>query len=478
MATPKFALLLVFLSLLTAGCATNPVTGEQDFVLMSEAQEVKLGRDYHQQILKQYRVYQDQALQDYVEELGQRLVKKSHRKKLPFRFTVLDSPEVNAFALPGGYIYITRGIMAYLNSEAELSGVIGHEIGHVTARHSVRQHASSTATGILGAVLTVGVGAGADLFGSLGQAMVSGYGREHELEADRLGAEYLARVGYDPDEMIAVIGVLKNQEEYERQRATEEGREARAYHGVFASHPENDERLKGVIKAARKLKTPTTLADNRDIYLNKIDGMVYGAGEHEGVIRDRNFYHKSLGIGLLAPEGWQIENLPDRLLLFPKSRDAIVQVLVEPREEVENPEKFLRSRLKGKELDATLELSQSSLQGFAATTEGQTHWGPRQVRYAVWLKDDQAYSFAAAAQKSANFQTLDQEFLGIVNSFHALDEHELALATLRLVIKSPAGKSFVELANDSPLKNAAAQLRLLNGKFPTGEPEQHVKIVQ
>ena len=161
-------------------------------------------------------------------------------------FTLLDSAQVNAFALPGGYVYITRGIMAYMNSEEELAGVLGHEIGHVTARHGVRQHGAQTAAGVIGVLATIATGSRevAQASNQLGGALVRGYGRKHELEADRLGAEYLALTNYDPEKMLDVVEILKDQEEFEIQRAREDGREPRVYHGVYSTHPSNDLRLR------------------------------------------------------------------------------------------------------------------------------------------------------------------------------------------------------------------------------------------
>ncbi|MCG6864909.1 MAG: M48 family metalloprotease, partial [Thiogranum sp.] len=157
--TAKTVVLLTALAAcLLPGCATNPVTGRQDFVLMSESEEIALGKKYNQQILAEMPAYNDPGLTAYVNEVGQRIAHASHRPDLDYHFTVLDSSMVNAFALPGGYIYITRGIMAYLNSEAELAAVLGHEVGHVTARHSVRQQSAATATGVAGAVLGAATG--------------------------------------------------------------------------------------------------------------------------------------------------------------------------------------------------------------------------------------------------------------------------------------------------------------------------------
>ncbi|MBU4500849.1 MAG: M48 family metalloprotease, partial [Gammaproteobacteria bacterium] len=201
-------------------CASNPVSGGKDLVLMSEQQELQLGAQARQDILREYAALENPTLQGYVNAIGQKLAQHSHRPDLQWTFTLLDSADVNAFALPGGYVYITRGLMAYLNSEAELAGVLGHEIGHVTARHGMRQQLASTAAGQgaeLGSVLMPGT----DI---LAQTWTAGYGRAHELEAYRLGAHYLAKSGYDPQAMIAVIGELKNQALFAAEQARREGR--------------------------------------------------------------------------------------------------------------------------------------------------------------------------------------------------------------------------------------------------------------
>ena len=312
----RFSLFIIALAIsYLAGCAANPVTGKQDFVLMSEEKEIDLGRQAHQQILQQYRVYEDPALQAYVSRIVEELSAQSHRSNLVFHATLLDSPQVNAFALPGGYVYITRGIMAYMNSEAELAGVLGHEIGHVTARHGVRQQSASQVTGILATVIGVatGIRGASDAANIAGTALVRGYGREHELEADRLGAEYIAKVGYDPKAMIDVVGILKAQEEFDKQLAAQEGREPRAYHGLFSTHPANDKRLQEVIGAAQRFRSKND-RDSVGEFLELTDGMVLGTGENDGVLRGNKFYHKNLGITLTFPEGWKVDNMPDRLI--------------------------------------------------------------------------------------------------------------------------------------------------------------------
>ena len=318
---------LVVLAVLQ-GCATNPVTGKQDFVMMTEQQEIALGRQYHAEIMKQYVAYDDPALQAYVNRIGQELAANSHRSNLDFRFTVLDSPQVNAFALPGGYVYVTRGIMAYMQDEADLAGVVGHEIGHVTARHSVRQQAQQTIAGLGVAAVAIGTGSAelANLSSSLGGALVAGYGRGMELQSDGLGAEYLARSGYDPQNMIDVVTLLKHQELYERERAEQEGRPPSVYHGLYSTHPTNDRRLQEVIAAADEFKTAEITRPNTGEFLKLTNGMTFGDAEGQGIVRGQAFYHKDLNLTLSFPDGWRLDNQPDSLIGVSGDGSQIIQM--------------------------------------------------------------------------------------------------------------------------------------------------------
>jgi len=270
------SLLAITVVVLFSACSTNPVTGNKDFSLISKDQELAMGAQAHRSILKQNKRYNNPALQAYVNGIGQALARHSHRNNIRYTFTILDDPTVNAFALPGGYIYITTGIMAYLNSEGELAGVLGHEIGHVTARHGTQQQSAGIASAILVDLISKKTGsANGKSLQQLSTALIRGYGREHELQADKLGAEYLARVGYSPNNMIKVVSVLKAQEEFDRYQARKEGRQPRAYHGVFSSHPSNDRRLREVINAANRIKTAGNRGANHDGYLKRINGLKY-----------------------------------------------------------------------------------------------------------------------------------------------------------------------------------------------------------
>lgn len=470
-------------------CAVNPATGKNDFVLMSEQDEIELGSESHAQIVRQFGgAYEDAALQDYVQRVGERLAVNSHRQELAYRFTVLDSPQVNAFALPGGYVYITRGLLAYLNSEAELAAVLGHEIGHVTARHSVRQISGTRAARIgytIGSVLIPELGnqIGQGLFSVLGGAITSGYGRDHELEADRLGAEYLARSGYDPRAMLKVLEVLKDQELYERQLAEEEGRQPRIYHGVFASHPSSDQRLQEAVAFA---ETESDIAaeihapEDFPVYL---DGLVYGDSERAGVVRGETFYHADLGIGFTLPAQWSYENLPKRLVLQAPTRDAVLQVSVEDIEPGQSPREFIRSRNKSKTLGQEDELETVGLEAYSAVIKASNPSVPRLERVSVIYQQGRAYLFTGTAKNRDTFERYDAAFIAAARSFHPLSEREQGFATaLRIRLLRVDGEVDVAgLARQSPLSgHAEEQLRLLNQVYPDGVPApgSRFKIIQ
>ena len=477
----RLASLILTLSIMfITACATNPVSGGKDFVMMSEEQELALGRQYHKEVMKKYKELDDPEIKAMVERVGEELGASSHRKNLIYHFTVLDSPEVNAFATPGGYVYITRGIMAYMNSETDLAGVIGHEIGHVTARHSVRQHAQQQLAGLLGAAVAIKTGsrAAADLSNVLGTAIVRGYGRKHELEADRLGAEYIARVGHEPDSMLDVIEILKDQEEFEQVRAKAEGRKARSYHGTFSTHPRNDDRLKEVINAANRFKASGTRPDNHTGFMRAMDGVVYGHGEDQGVIHNGQFYHKGLDFTIKFPQGWRIKNLPDRLIALSPSNDAVIQMTMIDRNKRESAEQFLRGQFKGKGFREGRSLRSQGADAYAGLANLDTQFGRRPTRVSAVFHGKRAFVVVGAHKNGV----VGQSYFDSIGSIRRLRNSEKKLAEARTlrVVRARRGDTFAKLASRSSLTNyAEEQLRLLNGMFPDGEPKpgQLIKVV-
>lgn len=482
----RFLILLAIASL--QACSVNPVTGNRDLAFMSEAKEVQTGKQYHPQILQQYGVYEDPKVQKYVNDIGQEMVKISHRKNLPFTFTVLDSPVINAFALPGGYVYITRGIMGYINSEAELAGVIGHEIGHVTARHGVRQQASQTLAG-LGSIL-VGVATGSkelmDTAQIFGGALVSGYGRNHELESDRLGAEYLAKVGYRPQAMIDTISVLKDQEVFNNDLAKAEGREPQNYHGLFASHPRNDKRLQEVVKQADKYQSNLKKGDGEERYLQITKDMVFGDSPSQGIIREGKFYHPDLGFVFTIPKKWQLSNQPTAIIMASPNKDSQIQIELQKLDKPMTSQQVLTQRA-----NASQNLSKgriqpialSHLQAHTMKAAINTQQGQLPARITAIVKDEYAYIIAGVAKDAKAFNTSDKSFISLIKSFHRISNSERVKAKpYRFkLIRATRGLTYEKLAAKSPIKTQAAnRLRLLNGDYPNKQPAtgRLIKIIE
>jgi len=477
----RYIAVIVLGALTLTHCAQNPVTGDKDFVLMSEQQEIQMGAQAHQDVLKEYAALANPALQAYVNEVGQRLAKQSHRPNLQWHFTVVDSPDVNAFALPGGYVYITRGIMAYLNSEAELAGVVGHEIGHVTARHGVRQQSTSTAVGlgaVLGSILVPGMNnqAGATLLQTLAQAWTAGYGREHELESDRLGAQYLAKTGYNPQAMIDVIGVLKNQELFAAEQASRNGKKPGTYHGTFDSHPNNDARLKQVVGEANKY-TVANPRDGRSDFLHKMAGVYFGDSPDQGVIRGNALLHDKLGLAIQFPQGWKVQNRADRVIAVSPQGDALVELQQGPRSD-----KPLDTLQKGLKLDAGARYDSGNLSGYPAAFAAGAQQGKPVVVAAVVFNGTQ-YLIAGMAKDKPAYDRERSTLRGTINSFRAITatEKQAARPYVMQLITAQPGTTMAGLARQSPLGvDAESQLRLMNDLYPRGEPKpgQLLKIVQ
>ena len=478
------------LAALLAGCATavNPVTGREERSVMSEADELAEGRKAHAQVLQEYGVVADTRLQAYVNGIGQKLARQSHRAQLNWTFTVLDSPEVNAFALPGGYVYVTRGIMAYMESEADLAGVIGHEIGHVTARHGAQRatRQQSAGLGVLAAsVLGAALGLG-DAASQLSQAVAAGYiasySREQELQADRLGAEYLARSDYRPRNMVDVIAVLRSQERYAADQARAAGRAAPSGANWLSSHPSNDERLQRIREVAAGY--PGDYGDDgRARWLQAIDGLVYGESREQGVTRGRQFFHEPLGFALTAPMGWRVRNGRDAILLVNAAGDAGLALQPAPAGSGRTHEEIIRNGLK----PSSGRVERRVINGFDATHfvgQRQDAQGRTQslVATIVTGPEGRHYVMLHASRDAAALQRAQPGLREAESSFRALNAAERAAAqpwTLTTV-PLPAG-GFDELARRSPLgEEAPAQLRLVNGLYPRGDvrPGQRVKVVR
>jgi predicted Zn-dependent protease len=325
----KLILMMVVLGLTSsvAGCVRNPATGKRQIVLVSEAQEIAMGRQSDPQVREEYGVVDSPALQKYIQSLGRRLVSVSHRPNLEWHFTVVDSPVVNAFAVPGGYIYLTRGILSYLGNEAELAGVLGHEIGHVTARHSVRQITRAE-------LAQIGLGLGQILsptFGQFGNLAESGLGliflrfsRDDEREADRLGVEYSTRSAYDSRQVSNFFDVLGR---------LSAANDRETIPGWLSSHPDPPSRVEATRMLAEEWIKNLGLPEermivNRDAFLRSLDGMVFGNNPREGFTEGTRFYHPDLQFQINFPPGWRVDNTRNAVLALDPQQTSQLQLTV------------------------------------------------------------------------------------------------------------------------------------------------------
>ena len=314
-------LLLATAILVVVSCAVNPVTGKKQIMLMSEAQEVALGISYDPQVMATFGEYANPGLQTYVQSKGTEMGKISHRPNLEYHVKVVDSPVVNAFAVPGGYIYLTRGILAQLNNEAELMGVLGHEMGHVAARHSVSRQTKQQ----LGTLLLIGGMVASDKFAQYAEYAMQGmqllylrFSRDDERMADRLGIEYSSKLGYDAHKMADFFLVLQKMS-----MAETEG-------GVptwMSTHPDPGDRVTAVNNKATQwqdsLKLPSWKV-NGDSYLQMIDGIVYGEDPRQGYTEGNTFYHPELKFKFSYPTDWKLTNAPTQVTIQPSDGKALI----------------------------------------------------------------------------------------------------------------------------------------------------------
>jgi len=303
------------LALGAAGCAMNPATGQHNLMLMSPEDERRQGAELHPEVIKEFGgVYDDPRVAQYVATVGGGLAKTTELPDQNYTFTVLDSPVVNAFALPGGYVYITRGLMALASDEAELAGVLGHELGHVVARHAAQRYSRGLIVGGIAGLL--GAVTGSETVGNVvaglgGLAFVQPFSREQELEADRLGVRYIARAGYDPGAMTSFLSKMRENSRLEARIAGRNPDDVDA-HDIMSTHPRTVERVRQAMELAGAIAGHGTLGE--DAYLTRIDTMIYGDAPRQGLVRGRIFIHPIERYRFEVPEGFRIKNLPDAVV--------------------------------------------------------------------------------------------------------------------------------------------------------------------
>jgi predicted Zn-dependent protease len=477
------ALVLPVLAAGLGGCAQNPATGESVFTGgFSEDQEVRMGRESHPQIVKEFNgEYGSPELKAYVASLGQLLARTSERPNLKFTFTVLNSDIINAFAIPGGYVYITRGLLALADNEAQLAAVLGHEIGHITALHHARRYGDSLLATLGVVVAGAALGQpGADLAQHGALALLQSYSRDNEYEADLLGVRYLSRTGFDP---YAMAGFLTRLREDSRLTAIRRGESPDAVDrfNYLATHPAPVARVDRAksLAAETKVREPMTA---RDVYLSKIDGMLYGDDPEQGFIRGRDFLHPKLHFAFRIPEGFSMFNTERAVIAFGPDKSRIVFDRA-PKSVDGTMSYYLRDAwAKSVRLSGLEAIKVNGLDAATATTTIQTNDGAfdaRLVAYRIDLQTIYRFVFLTPRAKTAALST---ELRRATYSFRRLNGAEAAALKphrLRIVTVQP-GDTVESLGRRMPFADYQVErFAVLNGlsRNETLRPGQRLKMV-
>ena len=466
----------MFLVPLVAACATNPVTGKPELSLVSEQQEIQMGQQGAQQVAQEVGLIKDQALQNYVQSVGSAIAAKSERPNLPWTFRAVDDPSPNAFALPGGYVFVTRGLLDLMNNEAELASVLGHEIGHVTARHSVHQMSeqqlAQLALGV-GAILSPTV---AQLGGAASQGLgllFLKYSRDDERQADDLGFRYALNQGYDVRYMDDVFRSL--------QRLGEASKES-PLPSWLATHPGEAERIQTIDSKLAQLQ-PAQLANtkvNAREYLQRVNGLVYGADPRNGFFQGNTFYHPDLRFQISLPSGWQGQNLSQAVIAVSPQQDGIIQLTLA---QGNSPEAAARAFLSQKGIQAG-QASQQTVNGVpavASTFQAQTEQGVIQGLAAFFTYNGATYQVIgyAPAQRFGAYESAFRQSLG---SFAPVtDSRVLNVQPKKLnVVSLPQQMTLAEFAQRNPSTIPLAELAIVNQvedpnkALPAGTPVKQV----
>ena len=444
-------------------CATNPVTGKRELALVSEQQEIQMGQQAAQETEQSIGLVPDEALQQYVQGVGARLAAKSQRPGLPWRFRVVDDPTPNAFALPGGFIYVTRGMMNLMNNEAELATVLGHEIGHVTARHSVQQISRSQLAQIglgVGSILSPRVAQLGNLIGGGLQLLFLKYGRDDEREADQLGFTYALDNNYDVREMANVFASL------ERLSAAAGQSPVPAW---ASTHPDPGERVQTAerrVTALQRSLEGTTV--NQQQYLARIDGLVYGENPRQGFFRNGTFIHPDQRFTLALPQGWQAQNTPQAVVAVSPNNDAALQLTLAGTESpTQAATRFLSQQ--GIQAGQTFQTSVNGVPAAGSYFAAQTEQGTIQGLVAFFGYNGSTYQVLGYSPQE-RFATYDPTFRQVLGSFAPLtDPALLAVQPNRIkVVTLSTGTSLAQLAAQYGTVTAD-QLAILNQAESTSE---------
>jgi predicted Zn-dependent protease len=472
------------LVLTIAACATNPATGKKEFSLMSEAQEIELGKNMDGEVRREMGVYEDAELQRYVETVGMRLARASQRPNLPWHFAVVDEPAINAFALPGGYIYMTRGILPFLDDEAELAGVLGHEIGHVTARHSAQQYTKATTAGIGVQLLSIFVPE-ARPFQNLTETALGvlflKHGRDDELQADQLGVDYTAKTGWDPAGVGGMLRTLSRLDDANGSR--------RGVPNWLSTHPAPADRVEKVQtyiaqSGARPVgKSGTAAASDEAEFLRRIDGIVFGDSPSQGIVRGNTFLHPDLRLSLTFPQGWEIQNSRTQVLAKAPERNdfMLLQLVPNPSGSIEQLARGMMANAGFTQVNGD-RARLNGLDAYVGTYQGQMEGLGNVVTLAAHVVHDRNVFMFAGLAPPNEFESVQRQFTESIRSFRELSRQEAAnirpnRVDVYTVRPGDTWQAIAERTGDGTVK--PSMLAIMNNYEPNQQPRpgDRIKVV-
>ncbi len=454
----RLAVLAFAFTATSTACARNPVTGQLEPALISESQEIEMGRQAAVDVQQSIGLVQDEALQRYVQQIGADLAADSERPDLPWTFGVVDDPTPNAFALPGGFIFVTRGMLDLMDNEAQLASVLGHEIGHVTARHSVqmisRQQLAQLGLGI-GMILVPELQNYGDLASTGLQLLFLRYGRDAERQADDLGFNYALEEGYDVREMPEVFASLARVSQLEAQSPLP---------AWLSSHPYPEERIERISARLQQAdRSYASLRNDRDEYLGHIDGLVYGEDPREGYFQGSTFIHPELRFRMTFPSGWQVRNTKSAVIGSSPQQDAAIQLTLAQQQ---SPEAAAQAFLaqQGIQPGQTSRQTVNSVPAVAATFQASTQQGTVQG-LAVFLSHGGNIYQVMGFSPAQVYAQHDQVFRQSLGSFGPVtDPSLLSVQAPRIaIVRADRAMTLAEFNQRYPSTIPLEELAIING---------------
>lgn len=444
-------------------------------LLAPATQGATTGADIYKEVVQTTPIYKDEKLQAYIEKLGEEIISVSEMAGEKFIFTLLDSPDLNAFATRDNYIYVNRGLLNYVSNEAELVSVLAHEVGHITRDHVTGQEGQATGAQILSTIAAVLSGSNEVYEAGMAYAnsIIRGHGRRNELEADEAGAKYMAKLGYAPSEMISMLSMMKDYEALQKKRAKSKGASKQTYHGIFSTHPRNDSRLRTVVSRANAFKAEESRDNGEAVYRSLTQGLIWGENFLAKEKKPERFSDMRLRVRFDFPKDWVQDSNNNKVLAIGAAEDKSARLSLQAIARTsQSPEEYLYNYLNVPQLKDSKTIAPARLKGFSGILPGKD--GATDARIALIYYKLNAYVFTGEVEEQSSFDEMDKLFIAAINTFRPISSREIQGQKPQTIhyVKATSATTFEGLAKALALSSTDIDdLRIINGYYPSGEPK-------